>query len=164
MAEIQVHADVQTQLDDLARFYRDYSAESTRLEHQHTGIQRIGEWFSGANKFANDTMHSKFYDEVQARVTALEKAIAALPDPAEADQAAQRAIAILFDPVEESQRDVGDWMRFAAEPLLQPLLPYLDREALQALYDRYNWYYPKRLQFPTQKKLRKAMEALLKAK
>ena len=150
------------QIDALARYYQDYSAESARLEHQATGLQRIGAIFSGSKRFSDDSMHTKFYEGVQARVTALEASIAALPDRAEAAQAAEQAVAVILDPIPEEERDVGGWMRFAAEPLCQPLLAHLTRDTLQAVYDRYNLVYPKRLQFPTQVKLRKAMEKLLK--
>lgn len=152
------------QIDDLARYYQDYSAESTRLENQATGLQRIGAFFSGSKRFSNDSMHTKFYEEVQDRVARLDRDIAALTDPAQAAEAAQRAVAVILNPIPEEERDVGGWMRFAAEPLCQPLLTYLERDTLQAIYDRYNRIYPKRLQFPTQVKLRKAMEQLLKAK
>ncbi|MGM9538107.1 MAG: hypothetical protein ACI3VN_07240 [Candidatus Onthomonas sp.] len=150
------------QIDELAGYYQDYSEESTRLENQVTGLQRIGAFFSGSKRFSNDSMHTKFYEGVQARVPVLEASIAALPDRAEAAQAAERAVAIILDPIPEEDRDVGGWMRFAAEPLCQPLLVYLERDTLQAIYDRYNLVYPKRLQFPAQVKLRKAMEKLLK--
>lgn len=150
------------QIDGLAHFYQDYSAESARLEHQHTGIRRLGELFSGANKFSNDSMHAKFYEDVQARVTELDQSISALTDPQEACSAAWAAIDVIFQPVPEAERDAGAWMRFAAEPLCQPFLAYLDRPHLSGLYERYNKIYPKRLQFPNQVKLRKAMEQLLK--
>lgn len=161
MTETSPSQAVQEQIDALARYYQDYSAESTRQEHKTTGLQRIGEWFSGSKRFSDDTMHTKFYEGVQTQVSQLESALAALPDRSEAAQAAERAVSILLDPIPESERDVGGWMRFAAEPLCEPLLPYLNRETLQAVYDRYNWFYPKRLQFPAQVKLRKAMERLL---
>lgn len=163
MTETSPSQSVQAQIDALARYYQDYSAESTRQEHKATGLQKIGAWFSGSKRFSDDTMHTKFYEGVQAQVAQLEATLAALPDRSEAAQAAERAVSIVLDPIPEAERDVGGWMRFAAEPLCEPLLPYLSRAALQALYDRYNRFYPKRLQFPAQVKLRKAMERLLKA-
>lgn len=164
MADSQAFQAVQAQIDALARFYQDYSAESSRLEHAHTGLRQIGDWFTGASRFSNDSMHTKFYEDAQARITQLDRAVSALESQEEARRAALAAIDIIFDPVEESERDVGDWMRFAAEPLCQPFLTYLDRDSLRGLYERYNQIYPKRLQFPNQVKLRKAMEALLKSK
>lgn len=164
MADSQAFLAVQAQIDALAQFYQDYSAESTRLEREHSGLRQIGEWFVGSTRFSNDSMHTKFYEAAQARISALAQAVSALTDPEEARRAALAAIDIIFDPVEESERDVGAWMRFAAEPLCQPFLAYLDLESLSTLYERYNKIYPKRLQFPNQVKLRKAMEQLLKAK
>lgn len=149
-------------LDELAQYYQNYSAESTRQEAQASGLKQLGSWFVHSQRFSNDSMHTRFYEGVQKQVAQLESTLAAVDDPAQAAQAAQRAVEIMVDPIPETQRDVGGWMRFAAEPLCQPLLAYLTREALQQLYDRYNRSYPKRLQFPAQVKLRKAMEKLLK--
>lgn len=161
MTEIQNQA-VPEQLEALSAYYRDYTVESTQQEAEAKGLKQLGSWFVHSQRFSNDSMHQKFYQGVQVRVQALDKALAALSSPQEAGAAAEQALSILLQFIPESQRDVGGWMRFAAEPLCQPLLAYLPSDALQALYDRYNQFYPKRLQFPAQVKLRREMERLLK--
>lgn len=162
VADISSYPALSQLLDELAQYYQNYSAESTRQEAQASGLRQLGSWFIHSQRFSNDSMHTRFYEGVQKRVAQLVSTLDALDDPAPAAQAAARAIEIMVDPIPESQRDVGGWMRFAAEPLCQPLLTYLTREELQQLYDRYNRSYPKRLQFPAQVKLRKEMEKRLK--
>lgn len=152
---------LQAQLDALACYYQSYTTESTQQEAETKGLRQLGSWFVHSQRFSNDSMHQKFYNGVKAQVEQLDAALAALPAQ-EAAQGADQAISILLQFIPESQRDVGGWMRFAAEPLCQPLLAYLTRDALQALYDRYNQFYPKRLQFPAQVKLRREMERLLR--
>lgn len=160
MTNLTLPQDISDQIDALEQYYQNYAAESARPEHQSRGLKRLGELFGGSSRFANDTMHTQFYEGVQARVAQLAAQIAAL-EPSEAAEAAGRAVAIVLNPIPQQDRDVAGWMRFAAEPLCQPLLPYLERERLQAIYDSYNRIYPKRLQFPAQVQLRKAMEQLL---
>lgn len=161
MTETASYGAVEEQIAALDAFYRDYAAESAREERKTTGLARIGEWFAGSKRFANDTMHTNFYEGVQARVAQLTETLDALSDAGAAARAAQAAIAIILNPIPEGERDVGGWMRFAAEPLCLPLLTYLPREVLEEQYRAYNRVYPKRLQFPAQVKLRKEMERLL---
>lgn len=162
MANSPAYLAVQEQIRALAQFYRTYSAESARQERERrSGLGWLGEFFSSDRRFSNDEMHTRFYEEVRARIQALAEAIGALPET-EARQAAMQAVDILFDPVKPDERDTAGWMRFAAEPLCGPLLRYLDRPTLEALYRRYNEVYPKRLQFPAQVRLRREMERLLR--
>lgn len=162
MTETASYGSVEEQIEALGTFYRDYAEKSAREESKTTGLARIGEWFAGSRRFANDTMHTKFYEGVQERVARLTEALAELSDTQAAARGAQAAVAIILNPIPEEERDVGGWMRFAAEPLCLPLLVYLPREVLEEQYRAYNRIYPKRLQFPTQVKLRKEMERLLR--
>lgn len=150
------------QIEALCAYYQEYCKECARIERETSGIKRLGQWFSPASRFSNDSMHTKFYEGVQARVDELDRALAALSDSGQRAEAAQQAISVILHPIPESERDVAGWMRFAAEPLCLPLLTYLPPDTLRELYEQYNRVYPKRLQFPAQVKLRKEMERLLK--
>lgn len=157
------HTQLQTQIDALAAFYQSYLNECQKYIQAHSGLEHVGEWIFGNHKFAEDRMHTDFHAGVKKKVAELNDALSQT-DPGTAQQYALKALYIIVDPIEESERDESGWMRFATEPVSQPLLSYLDADSLNAFLDRYNDAYPKRLQFPNQKKYRKAMETLLKQK
>lgn len=155
------HQALKGQIQALAQFYQDYNTECEQYIKEHSGLEHVGEWIFGNNKFAEDRMHTDFHEGVKKRVAELNEALSQA-DPGTAQQYALEALAIIVDPIEEDQRHEGGWMRFATETISEPLLVYLDCEHLKVFLDRYNHFYPKRLQFPNQVKYRKAMEALLK--
>lgn len=155
------HQALKGQIEALAQLYQDYDADCAQYIKEHSGLEHVGEWIFGNNKFAEDRIHTDFHEGVKKKVAELNDALSQL-DAGTAQQYALEALSIIVDPIEEQERHEGGWMRFATETVSQPLLIYLDYEHLKAFSDRYNDFYPKRLQFPNQVKYRKAMEALLK--
>ena len=157
------HTQLQTQIDALAAFYQSYLNECQKYIQEHSGLEHLGEWIFGSHKFADDRMHTDFHEGVKKLVSELDAALGRA-DRETARDYALKALYIIVDPIEESARDESGWMRFATEPASEPLLTYLDADSLEAFLERYNDAYPKRLQFPNQKKYRKTMETLLKQK
>lgn len=154
---------LQAQIDDLSAHYQAYIDRCAEYVRQHSSLEHVGDWIMGNNRFSKDTMHDTFLNGLKEKVAQLDQALSA-EEPAIAQEYAQKALAIIVDPIEEKKRDTCGWMRFAAEVESQPLLVYLDYEALADFYTRYITFYPKRYQFPNQVKYRKAMEKLLKEK
>lgn len=152
--------------DNLAAFYQKYEAASLKLEMEESNPSKISGWFLGNRAVANNKIHQQFYDSVQKRCGLLCDSLTAVApaDPEFARQIAAQAVAVILNPIPDELRDVGGWMRFAAEPLSAPLFKWLSREDLAAIREKYLDIYPKRKMFKTQKALLKEIDAQLKAK
>lgn len=148
---------------NLAAFYETYQKSSSKLEAEESGASIFGGWFGGGRGIVNDRMHMEFYNAVEKRrdllVTCLESV--ELEHPDDAHRLAKQAVDLILRPIPDRFRDVGGWMRFAAEPLCAPLLKWLSREELTAIRSLYLDTYPKRKMFQPQKELLKTMDELL---
>lgn len=151
-------------LENLEAFYQTYQQSSRKLEAEESGASVFGGWFGGGRGIVNDKMHMEFYNAVQKRCELLTTSLTAgeEADPGAVHEIASRAVALILCPVPDRFRDVGGWMRFAAEPLCAPLLRWLSREELTAIRSLYVDTYPKRRMFQPQKELLAEMDRLLK--
>ena len=99
-----------------------------------------------------DPCHMSFYEELAAAV----KEIAA--SAPEADEACGAVQAILKAAREKKCPSMARWMLEAIHGLSQPLLPLLTAEQKRELRDWYDENLPRRLRFPVQKDVYKAMK------
>lgn len=166
MSHIHSVTTAEKLLENLAAFYETYQKASEKLEAEETGVSIFGGWFGGGRGIVNDRMHMEFYNAVEKRRDLLVTSLNSVQQeaPAEAHRLAKAAVDIILRPIPDRFRDVGGWMRFAAEPLCEPLLKWLSREELTAIRKLYVDTYPKRKMFRTQKDLLKTMDALLAEK
>lgn len=166
MAEQNPISTAEKLVDNLSAFYETYQKASNRLEAEESGASVFGGWFGGGRGIVNDKLHMEFYQAVEKRrdllVTSLANAVKDHPEQVHA--LAKRAADIILRPIPDRFRDVGGWMRFAAEPLSAPLLRWLSREELNAIRSLYLDTYPKRKMFQPQKELLAVMDDLLNEK
>lgn len=151
-------------VENLTAFYEVYEHSSRKLEAEESGASVFGGWFGGGRGIVNDKMHMEFYQAVEKRrdllVTSLTAGEASHSEQVHA--LAKQAVDLILRPVPDQFRDVGGWMRFAAEPLCAPLLKWLSREELTVIRKLYVETYPKRKMFKPQKELLAEMDRLLK--
>lgn len=166
MANVNAAATAEKLVENLAAFYETYRKASEKLEAEESGASVFGGWFGGGRGIVNDRMHMEFYQAVEKRCDLLVTSLQSVEqqEPETAHRLAKAAVDIILRPIPDKFRDVGGWMRFAAEPLCAPLLRWLTREELTAIRALYVDTYPKRKMFQPQKELLRTMDELLGGK
>lgn len=163
MAKLSPIATAEKLVENLTALYDTYQKAADKLVAEESGASVFGGWFGGGRGIINDKTHMEFYNAVEKRCDLLVTALtnAEREEPETVHRLAKQAVDLILHPIPDKFRDVGGWMRFAAEPLCGELLHWLTREELTAIRRLYVETYPKRKMFKPQKELLKRMDELL---
>ena len=154
-------SDVTALRDRLEDHYRAYAFEYLTRPPQAKGFARLfRRWFT-YNAQDIQPGDKAFLDGTEALIGELAAAVAALSPEEGGKAAAEQAVALMTGEKPEGIPNGRRLYLVAAEALCAPLLPLLDREALERRRETMLKITPKRLMFPRQLELLAEMERLL---
>lgn len=142
--------------------YTDYCEGEVSVQKPGIGDLFQG-WFSSSRSGESSTRGTAFLDQVILAVEELERALSAhaQEQPDLCSRLAREAARAMLAPDSPALAGEAKWFVLAAEQYYEPLIPYLNPEALSELRARYLAQFPRRRMLPSQKKLLAQMERRL---
>ncbi len=139
---------VMKEFEDLKKRYADYLAFCGELPKKYSraaGLLGVG---AGPK---DDPGHEAFFDEAKVLADAL---AAAAPTPDVAREAVDFMLKAEF---KNEDDELARWMLLAAQAHAIPIIPFLDSGDALELLSWYDAHYPRRMRFPSQKEVYKAL-------
>ena len=134
-------------MTQLMEIYQDYLTKAVKIRKKASPFAGI---FGMGDDPRKHPCHEEFYEAVETWVKDFSPS-----DPAETFKVVEYILQAAV--AHENNRDVY-WFLYAAHALTMPLIPALNPEDRQTLAEWYNQTYPRRVRFPVQNQVLKALK------